>query len=109
GRRDDAREGDGHGGARRRSRRCATNARATRRGVPHRRNARGDFGMTTADLLGTIVAATTRIVEVRTARESHSELERRALAVAPRPGVFTAALATTGRFNVIAECKRRSP
>ena len=64
---------------------------------------------TTADLLETIVAATKRIVEVRTAREPQDVLEQRALAVAPRPGAFAAALATAGRCNVIAECKRRSP
>jgi indole-3-glycerol phosphate synthase len=62
-----------------------------------------------ADLLATIVAATRRIVETREVREPRSALERRALAVSPRPGQFQAALARTGRINVIAECKRRSP
>ena len=63
----------------------------------------------TADLLGTIIAATTRITEVRAGREPLRELATRAEAQTPRPGVFTAALSRTDRFNVIAECKRRSP
>lgn len=63
----------------------------------------------TADLLGTIVAATRRITEVRSDAEPLAELAKRAEARAPRPGVFTAALSRTDRFNVIAECKRRSP
>ena len=36
-------------------------------------------------------------------------LERRAAAATPRGDRFEAALAAVGRFNVIAECKRRSP
>lgn len=63
----------------------------------------------TADLLGTIVAATRRITDVRQAREPLAALARRAERRAPRPGVFTSALARTDRWNVIAECKRRSP
>ncbi len=63
----------------------------------------------TADLLGTIIAATRRITEVRADREPLRELAARAEARAPRPGVFTAALSRTDRFNIIAECKRRSP
>jgi indole-3-glycerol phosphate synthase len=62
-----------------------------------------------ADLLGTIVAATRRSVAVREAREPLRDLARRADAVTPRPGAFTAALGQTDRVNVIAECKRRSP
>lgn len=62
-----------------------------------------------ADLLGTIVAATRRIVAVREAREPLGDLIRRAEAREPRPGVFTAALSRADRINVIAECKRRSP
>jgi indole-3-glycerol phosphate synthase len=66
--------------------------------------------MTTApDLLGTIVAATQRIVEVRRQRESAAALEARAGNGSPRGPVFEQALAMTGRVNVIAECKRRSP
>jgi indole-3-glycerol phosphate synthase len=63
----------------------------------------------TADLLETIVACTRRVVEVRSARESSADLAKRADRVAPRPGVFRSALTRTGRVNVIAECKRRSP
>ena len=62
-----------------------------------------------ADLLGTIVAATRRSVAVREAREPLRDLAQRADAVTPRPGAFTAALGRTDRVNVIAECKRRSP
>jgi indole-3-glycerol phosphate synthase len=62
-----------------------------------------------SDLLATIVAATRRIVEVRERQESRAAIEKRALARAPRPGHFTAALAPRGRVNIIAECKRRSP
>jgi indole-3-glycerol phosphate synthase len=68
-----------------------------------------DAGAPTADLLATIVAATRRIVEVREARESRSELEKRAALVTPRAGRFQAALARVDRVNIIAECKRRSP
>ena len=63
----------------------------------------------TADLLGTIIAATRRITDVRADREPLRELATRAEARTPRPGVFTAALSRTDRFNIIAECKRRSP
>ncbi|MFN7984049.1 MAG: indole-3-glycerol phosphate synthase TrpC [Vicinamibacterales bacterium] len=63
----------------------------------------------TADLLGTIIAATRRITEMRAAAEPLAALAKRADAVTPRPGVFTAALSRNDRYNVIAECKRRSP
>ena len=62
-----------------------------------------------ADLLGTIVAATRRTTEARAEREPFGALVTRAEARMPRPGVFTAALSRTDRVNVIAECKRRSP
>jgi indole-3-glycerol phosphate synthase len=62
-----------------------------------------------ADLLAAIVAATRRIVEVRAAGLSMAEVERRAAAVEPRKQAFSAALTRSDRFNVIAECKRRSP
>jgi indole-3-glycerol phosphate synthase len=62
-----------------------------------------------ADLLATIVAATRHTIDVRAAREPRPALERRALARTPRPGSFAAALARADRWNVIAECKRRSP
>jgi indole-3-glycerol phosphate synthase len=76
-----------------------------------------------ADLLGTIVAATRRIVAVREQREPLAALRERVIgradasksAVSPggaldaRGGRFLAALARRDRVNVIAECKRRSP
>lgn len=65
--------------------------------------------MSGPDLLRTIVAATERIVAVRRDREPAAALERRAAAVVPRGGRFESALGATGRVNVIAECKRRSP
>jgi indole-3-glycerol phosphate synthase len=66
-----------------------------------------------ADLLGTIVAATRRIIEVREQAVPLSLLRERVT----RPGVtpaaaggrFLGALSRSGRLNVIAECKRRSP
>jgi indole-3-glycerol phosphate synthase len=66
-------------------------------------------GGPSADLLATIVGATARIVEDREARESRAALEKRALERPSRAGRFTAALTRTTGFNVIAECKRRSP
>jgi indole-3-glycerol phosphate synthase len=62
-----------------------------------------------ADLLGTIIAATRRITQVRMDREPLPALTRRAEQRSPRPGLFTAALSRRDRWNVIAECKRRSP
>jgi indole-3-glycerol phosphate synthase len=62
-----------------------------------------------ADLLETIVAATRRIVSVREAREPLAELAHRAERRDIAPGRFKSALCRTGRVNVIAECKRRSP
>ncbi|HKY20922.1 MAG TPA: indole-3-glycerol phosphate synthase TrpC [Vicinamibacterales bacterium] len=61
------------------------------------------------DLLAAIVAATRRIVEVRSAKVPLAEMDRRAAVVEPRCGVFKRALEEQGRVNVIAECKRRSP
>jgi indole-3-glycerol phosphate synthase len=63
----------------------------------------------TPDLLGTIVAATRRIVEVRRERESVQLVEARGAAASPRRERFESALGTERRVNVIAECKRRSP
>jgi indole-3-glycerol phosphate synthase len=63
----------------------------------------------TPDLLGAIVAATEKIVEVRRGQESLAALERRAVAAAPRGAAFQSAISRQGRSNVIAECKRRSP
>jgi len=61
------------------------------------------------DLLATIVAATQRITATRREHESQAALERRADAALPRGDVFEARLRRPGIFNVIAECKRRSP
>lgn len=62
-----------------------------------------------SDVLGAIVAATRRIVEARREREPLADIERRATARLPRGDAFVAALRRTDGFNVIAECKRRSP
>ena len=61
------------------------------------------------DLLEAIVAATRRIVEVRSAAVPLAELAARADAVPPSSGRFLGAVTSPGRLNVIAECKRRSP
>jgi indole-3-glycerol phosphate synthase len=61
------------------------------------------------DLLRTIVAATERITEIRREAESLAALERRAASATPHGDDFVAGLGAPGRFNVIAECKRRSP
>ncbi|MEQ1728922.1 MAG: indole-3-glycerol phosphate synthase TrpC [Vicinamibacterales bacterium] len=62
-----------------------------------------------ANLLDTIVAATRTVTAARAEREPLAALERRAAGRTPRPGLFTAALSRSDRWNVIAECKRRSP
>ena len=62
-----------------------------------------------ADLLETIVAATRRIVDVRQAAEPLTALAERAAAMPSRAGRFFGALSSLDGFNVIAECKRRSP
>jgi indole-3-glycerol phosphate synthase len=64
---------------------------------------------TLPDLLGTIVAGTRRVTEVRREREPLASLERRAAQGSPRGALFEQALGTASRYNVIAECKRRSP
>ena len=61
------------------------------------------------DLLGTIVAATERIIEVRRQREPAAVLEKRAAGASPAGARFEGKIGTVGRVNVIAECKRRSP
>jgi len=63
-----------------------------------------------ADLLGTIVAATRRITETRGERQSLDTLRQRVdrLGAAPSRRFFSA-LSRHDRLNVIAECKRRSP
>jgi indole-3-glycerol phosphate synthase len=63
------------------------------------------------DLLGTIVAATRRIVEVRQAAKTARVLERERTRT-PRGQAFQEALSgthTQGTARIIAECKRRSP
>jgi indole-3-glycerol phosphate synthase len=62
-----------------------------------------------ADLLETIVAATRRSVEVRQAQEPTAALAERAAAMPSTAGRFQAALVGIDGYNVIAECKRRSP
>jgi indole-3-glycerol phosphate synthase len=66
-----------------------------------------------ADLLGTIVAATRRITEVREQTVPLSLLRDRVARLGsgaiPAGGRFLEALSRPGRLNVIAECKRRSP
>jgi indole-3-glycerol phosphate synthase len=64
---------------------------------------------TAPDLLRAIVAGTRHITETRRKRESAAALERRGASAAPRGDRFLAELSTAGRYNVIAECKRRSP
>jgi indole-3-glycerol phosphate synthase len=61
------------------------------------------------DLLATIVAATERITASRRAQEPLAALEGRAAAASPRGELFESRLRRTDGFNVIAECKRRSP
>ena len=61
------------------------------------------------DLLGAIVAATRRIIEVRREREPAAALEKRAADASPSGARFEQEIGASGRVNVIAECKRRSP
>jgi indole-3-glycerol phosphate synthase len=65
--------------------------------------------VTAPDLLRTIVAATERITDARREREPVAILEARAAKATPRGDRFEEALGRSGRINVIAECKRRSP
>ncbi|MCX6539122.1 MAG: indole-3-glycerol phosphate synthase TrpC, partial [Acidobacteria bacterium] len=55
------------------------------------------------------MAASRRIVATRRASESATALASRAAQREPRGVAFREAVARTGRINVIAECKRRSP
>lgn len=64
---------------------------------------------TPADVLATIVAATRATVAAREAVEPLDLLRQRAASTVSEPGRFRAALSRDDRFNVIAECKRRSP
>jgi indole-3-glycerol phosphate synthase len=65
------------------------------------------------DVLASIIAGTRRSVEVRREQEPAAMIERRAMEQQPRGDLFEQhlrAAATSARpFNVIAECKRRSP
>jgi indole-3-glycerol phosphate synthase len=61
------------------------------------------------DLLDAIVASSRRIVLTRSEIEPSAALERRASSVVPARDAFVEALGRTGEYNVIAECKRRSP
>jgi indole-3-glycerol phosphate synthase len=61
------------------------------------------------DVLATIVAATTRAVEVRATGEARRRLEREAADWQPRGAALLDTLAAPGPMRVIAECKRRSP
>ena len=69
----------------------------------------GVRGKTAPDLLEAIVAATRREVGLRQQRLSRADVERAAAEVTPGAESFLAALRVPDRFNVIAECKRRSP
>lgn len=62
----------------------------------------------TADLLGTIVAATRKIVEVRETATPARALARQQTRT-PRGAAFAQALRDASAPRVIAECKRRSP
>ena len=61
------------------------------------------------DLLEAIVAATRHEVTRREQRVGLDALERAAARRSPRAAAFRAGLTAPGGFNVIAECKRRSP
>jgi indole-3-glycerol phosphate synthase len=63
----------------------------------------------TSDLLQRIVSATRAAVESRQQARPLVVVEREAGRQTPRPLAFQAALARRDAFNVIAECKRRSP
>ena len=107
---------DPEGVARDRSRRREADARAARvdlDGGRVRGGASAHDGAVSggrADLLETIVAATRRIVEVRSRREPLAALAERAAAPRRRgPGASGGAAPAPTAVNVIAECKRRSP
>jgi indole-3-glycerol phosphate synthase len=61
------------------------------------------------DLLAAIVAATMRRVQDAKAERPRVEVERDAARTRPDGAGFRAALTRGDRFNIIAECKRRSP
>ncbi len=61
------------------------------------------------DLLAAIVAATRRSLEVRKRAEPEARLAEAAAGRVPGGARFVAGLSRPGAWNVIAECKRRSP
>jgi indole-3-glycerol phosphate synthase len=61
------------------------------------------------DVLAAILAATRRSVAVRRAARPLQEIQAEATMRRPDADRFVAALAGRPRFNIIAECKRRSP
>ena len=63
----------------------------------------------TPDLLDAIVAGAKRRVADQRERVSVTDIERAAAAPPDPNGRFRSALSVHGRFNIIAECKRRSP
>ena len=63
----------------------------------------------TPDLLTAVVGGTKVAVAERRKLIPDGQLEREAAARTPRAEEFRAALARSEGFNVIAECKRRSP
>ena len=66
-------------------------------------------GTRAPDVLAAIVEAARRGAEDRQAAGDGRALERAAAARKPRPALFRARLRREAGYNVIAECKRRSP
>jgi indole-3-glycerol phosphate synthase len=66
-------------------------------------------GTAAGGVLATIVAATSRAVELRDSADARRTLEQAATAWQPRGAALLDTLATPGPVRVIAECKRRSP
>jgi indole-3-glycerol phosphate synthase len=61
------------------------------------------------DVLGAIVAATRRVVELRAQALPATVLQRQTERRVERAGAFRAAITNTTALRIIAECKRRSP
>ena len=64
---------------------------------------------TTPDLLEAITAATMHEVVLREQRCGMAKLEKKSIHATPRAKAFRLSLTEGSGFNVIAECKRRSP
>jgi indole-3-glycerol phosphate synthase len=77
--------------------------------TPLTAGASAPLGGDAPDLLRAIVDGTRRIVETRRSREPLMALARRGEHASARGDAFEAAVARSGRVNIIAECKRRSP